>query len=263
MSESVYIVDGTLSQRRALSGMGANVLTSKADVADAIKRRPPANSLWIALHELSAHWLAHALANSSVPVRGGFLAMEEVSPELITLFADRFGKIAVKPQSRLPITDIYTIFLRKDRDEFCIGATIDQAAEALICVRGDLTVISVPLSFFQSSSDIIPDFNDFKVIDHGRTLRFGKYEAAFSALLYERDREYRRRLNRMRAQKERSLGASMRRLRKQRGLRLSDFGELEKTIARIERGEVKHPRKQTLAQIAGVLGVSSDQIAEY
>ena len=263
MNESVYIVDGTPSQRRTLSGMGANVLTSRADVADAVQRRSSANSLWIALHELSAQWLAYALANSSNPVRGGLLAMKEVPPELATLFADRFDKIALKPHSLLPITEIYTIFLRKDRDEFCIGATIDQSAEAIICVRGDLTVITVPLSFFESSSDAIPDFNDFEVIDHGRTLRFGKYQAAFSDLLYERDRDYRRRLNKMREASDRSFSASMRRLRKQRKLRLSDFGALEKEVARIERGEVKRPRKETVARIAKVLGVPPDQIAEY
>ncbi len=263
MNESVYIVDGTPSQRRTLGVMGANVLASKADVAKAVNRRPHANSLWIALHEVSAHWLAYALANSSVPVRGRFLAMKEVPPELATLFADRFDKIALKPHSLLPVTEILTTFLRHDRDEFCIGGTIDQSAQAIICVRGDFSVISAPLSFFESSSGVIPEFNDFEVIDHGRTLRFGKYQATFSALLYERDSRYRRRLNRMREQSDRSFSASMRRLRKQRGLKLSDFGTLEKTVARIERGEVKHPRKKTLKRIAKLLRVAPEQLAEY
>jgi transcriptional regulator with XRE-family HTH domain len=55
----------------------------------------------------------------------------------------------------------------------------------------------------------------------------------------------------------------MRRLRKQRGLKLSDFGTLEKTVARIERGEVKHPRKKTLKSIAKLLRVAPEQLAEY
>ena len=91
MNESVYIVDGTPSQRHTLSAMGATVLASKADVAEAVNRRPHANSLWIARHEVSAHWLAYALANSSAPVRGRFLAMKEVPPELATLFAHRLA----------------------------------------------------------------------------------------------------------------------------------------------------------------------------
>ena len=263
MNESVYIVDGTPSQRQTLITMGANVLASKAAVAEAVNRRPPSNSLWIALHEVSAHWLAYALANSSVPLRGRFLAMKEVPPELATLFSDTFDKIALKPHSLLPVTEILTIFLRNDRDEFCIGGTIDQSAQAIICIRGDFSVISAPLSFFEKSPGEVPDFNDFQVIDHGRTLRFGKYQATFSALLYERDSRYRRRLNRMREQSDRSFSASMRRLRKQRGLKLSDFGTLEKTVARIERGEVKHPRKKTLKSIAKLLRVAPEQLAEY
>ena len=263
MIESVYIVDDTPAQKRTLITMGANVLSSKEDVENAVRQHPSANSWWIALQEPSAHWLAYALANSSVRVRGRLLAMKDIPAQLTTLFADRFDKLALKPHSHLPINEILTIFLRQDRDEFCIGGTVDQAAQAIICIRGDLTVISAPLSFFESSSRVVPHFNDFEVIDHGRTLRFGRYEAAFSALLYERDSKYRRRLNKMREQKERSLGASMRRLRKQRRLRLSDLGALEKTVARIERGEVKVPRRQTLARIAKLLHVSPEQIQEY
>ena len=263
MNESVYIVDGTPSQRHILGVMGANVLASKTDVAEAVNSRPPANSLWIALHEVSAHWLAHALANSSVPVRGRFLAIQEVPPELATLFADRFDKIALKPHSLLPVTEILTIFLRDDRDQFCIGGSIDPSAQAIICVKGDFSVISAPLTFFESSAGVTPDFNDFEVIDHGRTLRFGKYQATFSVLLYERDIRYRRHLNRMREESDRSFGASMRRLRRQRGLKLSDFGVLEKTVARIERGQVKHPRKRTLIRIAKLLRVAPEHIADY
>ena len=263
MNERVFILNGNPSQRRTLGEMGATVLSSKADIAEAINRRPSADSLWIALHATSAHWLAHALANSSLAVRGRLLTMQEIPAELATLFADRFDKIALRPHSLLPVAEILAIFLRNDRDEFCIGGTIDQRAQAIICVRGDFSVISAPLSFFESSPNVTPDFNDFEVIDHGRTLRFGKYQASFSALLYEKDSRYRRRLTRMREQSDRSFSASMRRLRKQRGLRLSDFGMLEKTVARIERGEVKHPRKQTLARIAKMLRVAPEHIAEY
>jgi transcriptional regulator with XRE-family HTH domain len=55
----------------------------------------------------------------------------------------------------------------------------------------------------------------------------------------------------------------MRRLRKQRGLKLSDFDVLEKTVARIERGQVKHPRKKTLIRIARLLRVAPEHIADY
>lgn len=48
-------------------------------------------------------------------------------------------------------------------------------------------------------------------------IRLGKYEAASDALLYEYDADYRRRKAKERIVAEQGLGASIRRLRKQRG----------------------------------------------
>jgi transcriptional regulator with XRE-family HTH domain len=63
---------------------------------------------------------------------------------------------------------------------------------------------------------------------------------------------------------DRSLGGALRRLRLQKGLRQSDFpGVTAKEIARIERGEVKKPHQQTLAEIAKRMGVSADEISTY
>jgi transcriptional regulator with XRE-family HTH domain len=61
-----------------------------------------------------------------------------------------------------------------------------------------------------------------------------------------------------------SLGGSIRRLRELRGVRRSDFGAIsEKTIARIERGEVEQPREGTVRTIARRLGVSPEELATY
>ena len=113
---------------------------------------------------------------------------------------------------------------------------------------------------------MMPDFSVFTVTDYGHSVRLGAYEAASDAILYEFDSDYRRRLGRQRHQEERSFGASLRRLRKQRGLRRNDFSPLSpKTIARIEQGEVDpsriHPR--TLSLIATRLAVAPYDIETY
>jgi hypothetical protein len=132
-----------------------------------------------------------------------------------------------------------------------------------VLLRGDLTILSAPLTDFRASGDgTAPDFRDFEVVDHGRTLRFGSYESAFDAVLYLHDPEYRRRLRERRAG-ENALGTAVRRLRKQRGLRLEDFGVMGKTVARIERGEVKRPRHSTLAALAERLGTTADELAQF
>jgi transcriptional regulator with XRE-family HTH domain len=64
--------------------------------------------------------------------------------------------------------------------------------------------------------------------------------------------------------KEQSFGASLRRLRIQRGLKREDFSPLTaKTLARIERGEVQKPRGKWLLVIAEKLQVDPDQIENY
>ena len=63
-----------------------------------------------------------------------------------------------------------------------------------------------------------------------------------TAVLYEWDPHYRRKLKSRRLKDDRSFGASLRRLRKQRGLKRTDFRPVDaRTIARIETGAVAKP----------------------
>jgi len=72
---------------------------------------------------------------------------------------------------------------------------------------------------------------------------------------------YRRRLKRQRQQGEKTFGAAMMRLRKQRRLKRNDFPPVSsKEIARIERDEVGKPHARTLGVIAGRLGVRPEEI---
>lgn len=110
----------------------------------------------------------------------------------------------------------------------------------------------------------MPDFTRLRLTDHGRTVALGDYEAAADAILYELDPDYRRRLKKQRRQGERTFGASLMRLRKQRRLKRSDFAPISpKEIARIERNEVEKPHARTLETIADRLGIRPEEIDSY
>lgn len=87
---------------------------------------------------------------------------------------------------------------------------------------------------------------------------------AAPSFLYEADPEYRRKVKKNLLAEEQTFGASLRRLRIQKGLSRGGFGSLSsKTIARIERNEVEKPHGDTLRIIADRLGVEPDEIASY
>ena len=154
--------------------------------------------------------------------------------------------------------------MRDDCADFCVGGTVDIEASTVVLIRGDLSALSVPLSDFPPSGDgTAPDFHDFAVTDCGRTLRFGHYESTFDAVLYLHDPRFRRRLRARKAASERTLGASIRRLRLQRRLRLEDLGPMAKTVARIERGEVTRPHQATVTAIARLLAVQPAELGQF
>jgi hypothetical protein len=152
-----------------------------------------------------------------------------------------------------------------DRSEFFIAAASDRVTQTLSLVRGDCQPVVVPFSFFEASGDgTEPDFSKVGVTDFGRTVVLGDYEASTDAILYEVDRDYRKKVSRQRKESEKSFGASLLRLRKQRKLKRSDFPSLSaKTIARIERNEIGKPHGATLEAIAERLGVATDEIGDY
>lgn len=167
----------------------------------------------------------------------------------------------------LPSEELAEVLGAANKSDLFIGGLVDDDSETLTLWRGNFETLTVPFSALAPSGDgIAPNLSAFSVTDYGHTVKLGEYEAATDAILYEFDPQYRRRIARERRQAERSFGASLRRLRKQRGLRREDFSPLApKTIARIEQGAVDssriHPR--TLSIIAKKLAVESDEIATY
>ena len=85
----------------------------------------------------------------------------------------------------LPTEELIEALASKDRcKNLFIAGKIDGDNLALWLVNGKS--ITVPLDIFKPSGDgTTPDFNDFAITDYGNTVRFGPYEAAGDAILYE------------------------------------------------------------------------------
>ena len=163
-----------------------------------------------------------------------------------------------------PIDEIAVVMQLDDASDYCIAGTLNPESEFGTFIRGDLSTIVVPLSFFTpSGGGTSPDFDKFSIIDC-QTLRFGEYEAAFDAALYMYDIQYRRKINKRRRPEDRSFGASIRRLRLGRQFQQDEIeGVTKKTIGRIERGEVEPPTGVTLEALSKALGVPEEALGTY
>jgi hypothetical protein len=134
-----------------------------------------------------------------------------------------------------------------------------------VLYRGSLEKLAVPFAWFRSSpGSAKPNFEDLEVTDGGQTVRLGQYEAAADAILYEFDSEARARMKSNLIEEDETFGGALRRLRLARGFSREGFkGIAAKTIARIERGDVKKPQGRTLAQIAKSRGVKPEEIETF
>ena len=198
---------------------------------------------------------------------GRLLTLETPRPESVPTLSGIFERIvgAVGCHAWLPLDELTIVISGTNSSERFIGGAVDFESTTLALVRGDLAILVVPFAYFAESGDgTVPDFEAFSIADYGLTIAFGRYEASADGILYEFDAAYRRRLNKERSQNERAFGASLRRLRLQRGLGRGDFGPLtSKTIGRIERGDVEKPHGKTLGAIAKRLGVEESEISTY
>ena len=226
--------------------------------------------------DASAVWIIHKAGLAKEVVRGiswpsrraGFLMLTGgPRAEVLPALERRFERVvyAATAGNFLPREELKVVLKSVDRKNRFIGGMVDAEAGIVTLWRGDLTSFVVPLSVFAPAAiGPRPDFKRFAVTDFGHTLRFGTYEAAANAVLYEYDPEFRRQLNKHRVATEQTLGASIRRLRMQRRLTRRDFLGLDpKTLARIERGEIERPHVDTLRTIARRLGVSVDELGGF
>ncbi len=197
---------------------------------------------------------------------GDLLMLESPRPQMLSSLHGCFDNVIGEAVSftTLPIDQLADVLNSDNKANLFIGGVVDEKTKTVALVRGNFNRLTVPLTFFRSSGTTRPDFRKFSVDDYGQTIKFGNYEASADAILYELDSEYRRKINTQRRANEKSFGASLRRLRLQRGLAREAFsGVSSKTIARIERSEVDRPQGRTLSVIAKTLKVAPDEIESY
>jgi len=95
----------------------------------------------------------------------------------------------------LAVEDLQEILKSYHAEDYFIGGMVDRDNNMLVLYRGDFDRLLVPLDFFMKKDQAVkPDFADFDITDVGQTLRFGDYEAASSAVLYEFDAAARKRM---------------------------------------------------------------------
>jgi hypothetical protein len=229
----------------------------------------PKVATWVSFNRAFTDMLLEKVIDLRADLRGSrLLALKPPRAESIAALLGLFDSpiFGLTEDFRwLPGEELIAAILRNDASDRFIGGSVDPKAKTLMLLRGNLKVLIAPFSIFPASGDgTRPDFTKLGFTDYGRTVVLGTYEAAADAILYELDAEYRRRLNKERRQTERSFGAALRRLRKQRRLKRTDFSPVSaKEIARIERNEVGKPHSRTLQLIADRLGVRPEEIASY
>jgi len=259
--------------RHQLGATRAVECKQRKDISDVLSRATD-ESLWISPRSNTTDRLLQAMSHLSAGRRttgrrfGNLLMLEppraKVLPFLEGLFLNVVGgtsEFKFLPNEQL--REVLTGNPIAARDLF-IGGVADTDCGLLTLVRGNLERITVPLSIFRRSDKSIPDFRRLELDDYGHTVRFGGYEASSHFILYETDADYRKRANAKRRAEDKGFGPSLRRLRIQKGLSQASFpGIAEKTIGRIERGEVAKPQGRTFSIIVNLLGVAPEEIESY
>lgn len=195
------------------------------------------------------------------------LVLQPLSAEQRGILGELFRHVLAPAEHTrvLPQAELAEVLAAPERADYVVGATVDHESELVLLHRGNLDTVLVPFAWFrQPDGGTAPDFRDPGVGDFGQTVRFGEYEAAASAILYDFDPDYRKRAKKRALGLDRSLAGSIRRMRISRGLRQSDFpGISAKEIGRIERGLVDRPHPATLAAIAERFGVSLEELRSH
>jgi DNA-binding Xre family transcriptional regulator len=262
---SLFLLDRAKKRPSVFASLHPNVASSKTEIRDFVPHATK-DSWWVSYaSDLTDELVRNA--SSAMPSLGFGLFLHPLDVEAIPALSSCFRRIAFQTDGKFLTPENLTEVLRTEhRSDLFIGGNVNHTTKTITFWRGNLKPLTAPFSAFGKSGDgTEPDFEDFSVIDYGQTVKLGNYEAAVDAILYEHDPEYRRGLLKKRQQEDSSLGASLRRLRKQRGLRREDFepGVTAKTVARIEQGKVKRIRKNTRDVLAKRLGVAPEEIENF
>lgn len=257
-------------QFRRLQIRGAVLCQGREEIAKNMRQASP-RSFWVSAKQRATDDVLRSV-QACQRRRGtiyGLVTVEPPRPNSIPGLTSCFRRLAgTAPDSKLlPVEELLDVLSApsKEAANLLIAGVADVESQTLALTRGNMTTITVPFSMFKpSGTGVQPDFSQLSLTDYGHTVRLGDYEASADAILYEADPEYRRKARKTLLAEEKTFGASLRRLRIQKGLARSDFAPLSsKTLARIERNEVEKPHGETLQTIAGRLGVESEEIESY
>jgi len=244
-----------------------NVISSVKLLIDRLKRMPKDSILISYDRDLTTAFLKCNVPGVTRHAAGLFFHEIETRdiPELSILFRKL---VFAEGNGFVTSDELAEILNAENRSELAIGGIVNGKTERITLWRGNFEPMTIPFSAFETAGDgTAPDFSRFSIIDCGQTVKLGDYEAAIDAILYEFDPDYRRELSKKRRQEDRSFGAALLRLRKQRGLSRKDFESevAAKTIARIETGKASPDRirKSTLEAIGRILDVEPDEIASF
>jgi hypothetical protein len=258
------------SRKRVFQGPlppGISVCHGRSEL-EAVAATPAKLTIWISTTRAFTDLLLENAVNARPDLRGSRLITltpprTESVAALLGCFHPVFGLVG--GFQWLPNDQMLTVVAREDAANRFIGVSVDPKAKALTLLRGDITTVIAPFSVFAPSGDgTKPDFTRPGLADYGLTITLGDYEASSDVVLYELDPDYRRSLKAQRRQGERTFGASLMRLRKQRRLKRTEFPPISsKEIARLERNEVAKPHARTLDVIATRLGVRAEELASF
>lgn len=262
---SVILLDRRPKRAAAFAGLHPRVVTSVTGLRNSVAHASK-DSVWVSY----ASDLTDALVKRAISVPstlGLGLFIHSLDIKSIPVLSSLFRRIAFTVDGGfIPAEELAEVLDAENRADLFIGGFVNEANETITFWRGNLESLTVPFSAFEKSGDgTEPNFDTFSVIDYGQTVKLGDYEAAVDAILYEYDPEFRRATSKKRLQEERSFGASLRRLRKQQGLRREDFEPdvAAKTVARIEQGKVTRIQKATLEALAKHLAVEPEEIESF
>lgn len=259
---------------RDLLGSDRAVVCKRDQDISAVLSSATIDSLWISSGPSMTDALLRVMSRTSVSLPdvrhrwGNLLTLESPRPKTVPFLRSLFRNLVGEAQrfQWLPNDQLCEVLAGgagAARDVF-IGGVIDTEFGLLMLVRGNFGRVTVPLSIFRSSGTSKPDFHRFELDDYGHSVRFGEYEASAHFILYEADADYRKRMNAKRRVEEKGFGASLRRLRMQKGISQGGFaGITAKTIGRLEREEVEKPHGATLKTISKTLGVAPEDIETY
>ncbi len=265
VARRTFLLDKRKKRSQRFSSLQPEIVSSLDELRHSLAQATK-DSLWISYERGLTEAL---LRNLSWPSRslGVAVLLHAMNPQTLPALAGCFARFAFAMEDGfLPPDELAEALEAENCSDVFIGGNVDRATQTMTLWRGNLEALTVPFAAFERSGDgIAPDFRKFSITDCGHSVRLGDYEAAADAILYEFDPEYRRRIFKERRETEQSLGASLRRLRKQRGLRREDFSPrvASRTIARIEQGKVHKVRKNTLSAIADRLRVAPEEIVTY